>query len=110
MPNLSKQRAFPINPEQGLYKIVIEPAETYNNLYVTCSARGEDGRSDALKMESFTYNGSRVTLNDNKAGPIKVEANNPATFFVMFDRKEKMVLNLEMEEVCYIEVGENRVS
>ena len=99
VPNLSAQRAFPINSSMGLYKIVIKPTETYSNLYVSCSALGEDGKTDLLEMETFTYAGSPVPIRDGKAGPIKVEANVPATFFVKFSSKEKMVLNLNIMEV-----------
>lgn len=100
LPNLSAQRAFPINSSIGLYKIVIKPTETYKNLYVSCSALGEDSKADVLEMETFTYNGSQVTINDgNRAGPIRIEADTVATFFVRFKSKEKMVLNLHITEV-----------
>lgn len=99
VPNLSAQRAFPINSSMGLYKIVIKPTEAYSNLYVSCSALGEDGKTDLLEMETFTYSGSPVPIRDGKAGPIKVDANVPATFFVKFSSKEKMVLNLNIMEV-----------
>ncbi len=99
MPNLSAQRAFPINSSMGLYKIVIKPIETYNNLYISCSALGEDGKADTLDMETFTYNSTPINIKDGKAGPIKVEADIPATFFVKFANKEKMVLNLHISEV-----------
>ena len=99
IPNLSAQRAFPINSSMGLYKIVIKPTESYQNLFVSCSALGEDGKADALEMETFTYNGAAVSIKDGKAGPIKVEAGVPAIFFVKFTSKEKMVLNLNIMEV-----------
>lgn len=100
LPNLSAQRAFPINSSAGLYKIVIKPTEAYNNLYIACSALGEDGKADILSMESFTYNGSAISISDGQAGPIKVEADVPAVFFVKFSSKEKMVLNLHIAEVA----------
>ena len=99
VPNLSAQRAFPVNASLGLYKIVIKPIETYNHLYVSCSALGEDGRSDFLTMESFAYNSKKIKIENGKAGPIKVEANEVATFFVRFQNKEKMRLNLQITEV-----------
>lgn len=99
IPNLSAQRGFPINSTVGLYKIIIVPTESYNNLYISCSARGEDGRSDTLNMESFTYNGASIPIKDGKAGPVRVQANVPAIFFVRFASKEKMVLNLHITEV-----------
>ncbi len=99
LPNLAKQRAFPISSSQGLYKIVIVPKETYENLYVACSAMGEDGKTDRLQMDSFTYNGNQVRIENGQAGPMKVDANAPATFYVKFANKEKMVLSLHLTEV-----------
>ncbi|EFE27901.1 hypothetical protein HMPREF0389_01153 [Filifactor alocis ATCC 35896] len=98
-PNLTAQRAFPISCSQGLYKIVIKPAETYENLYVECFAVGEDSRSDILEMESFTYNGKRIKIAGGKAGPVKVEVDTTAMFFVKFVKKEKMKLSVHLTEV-----------
>ena len=98
-PNLTAQRAFPISSSQGLYKIVIKPTETYENLYIECFAVGEDGRSDALEMESFTYNGKSINISGGKAGPMSVEADTAAMFFVKFVKKEKMKLSLHLTEV-----------
>lgn len=98
-PNLSAQRAFPVSSSQGLYKIVIKPAEKYENLYVECFAVGEDSKTDSLDMESFTFNSNNIKISNGKAGPIKVEADTPAVFFVKFLRKEKMKLRLSLTEV-----------
>ena len=98
-PNLSAQRAFPVSSSQGLYKIVIKPSETYENLYVECFAVGEDGKADSLDMESFTFNSKNIKISNGKAGPIKVKADTPAVFFAKFFRKEKMKLRLSLTEV-----------
>ena len=98
-PNLSAQRAFPINYSMGLYKIVILPTESYDNLYVSCAAMGEDGKIDILDIETFTFNNNPIKIEAGKAGPIKVSENVPATFFVRFASKEKMVLSLNITEV-----------
>ena len=98
-PNLAAQRAFPISSSQGLYKIVIKPAEDYNNMFVECFVVGEDGRSDPLVMENFTYDGKSVHVSEGKAGPVKVKAETPAVFFATFQRKEKMKLSLHLTEV-----------
>lgn len=97
-PNLTAQRAFPISSSQGLYKIVIKPAEDYSNMFIECFAVGEDGRSDALELESFTFNGQSISFNKGKAGPVKVEADKYASFFVRFKNKEKMKLRLQLTE------------
>lgn len=99
MPNILAQRAFPINSSQGLYKLVIKPAQRYENIYIECLALGEDGRSDLLEMESFTYNGKSINIRDSKAGPIQMDEDVASTFFVKFKNKEKMVLRLRMTEV-----------
>ena len=98
-PYLSAQRAFPISSTQGLYKIVIKPAEDYRNMFIECFALGEDGKTDPLEMESFTYNGASISFENGKAGPISVSADIPAIFFVRFTRKEKMKLSLRLTEV-----------
>lgn len=98
-PNLTAQRAFPISSSQGLYKIVIKPAEDYNNMFVECFVVGEDGRSDALEMEAFTHDGKSVHISGGKAGPVQVKAAIPAVFFATFQRKEKMKLSLHLTEV-----------
>ena len=99
IPNLITQRAFPVNSSQGIYKIVIKPSETYENLYIECFAVGEDGRSDAIEMESFTYNDNSIKIiNGRVAGPMKVDAGIVAIFFVKFAKKEKMMLSLRLTE------------
>lgn len=98
-PNLTAQRAFPINISQGLYKIIIKPTESHENLFVECLAVGEDGRSDVLELEAFTYNSMSVSFSGGKAGPIKIEADTPAIFYARFKNKEKMKLNLHLTEV-----------
>lgn len=98
IPNITAQRAFPISSSQGLYKIVIKPAEAHKNLYVECFAVGEDGRSETLDMESFTYNRKSIKITNGKAGPMEVEANTPTIFYVKFIKKEKMKLSLHLTE------------
>lgn len=98
-PKLTAQRAFPINYTQGLYKIVVKPIESHDNLFIECFAVGEDGKTDALDLDSFTYNGKNVSFSNGKAGPIKVEADTPAIFFARFKKKEKMKLSLQLTEV-----------
>lgn len=97
-PNLSAQRAYPISSAQGLYRIVIVPTQNYDNFFVECHAVGEDGKSDPLELETFTYNSKAVKIAGCVAGPIQVAANTPAIFFAKFTRKEKMKLSLHLTE------------
>lgn len=97
--NLKGHRAFPISSSQGLYKIVINPDKDYENLYIECNAKGEDGKTDLLKPESFIYNDKSINIDGYKAGPVAVSADTPANFFVRFSKKEKMKLSLRITEV-----------
>ena len=98
IPNLSAQRAYPVNSSIGLYKIVVKPIETYENIFISCSAIGEDGTSDRLAIETFKHEGTNVNIKDDRAGPLKIIANTPSVFFVTFVTREKMVLNLQITE------------
>lgn len=105
-PNLNAQRAYPLNADQGLYKIIIRPTEDYDKLYIKCSARGEDGKTDSLDMERFRYGKKNINLLDCSekipgekgmlAGPIQVRANTVAEFFVIFKDKGKYQLSLDL--------------
>lgn len=97
--NLKGHRAFPISSSQGLYKIVINPDKDYEKLYIECNAKGEDGKTDLLKPESFIYNDKSINIDNGKAGPVSLSADTPATFFVCFSKKEKMKLSLRITEV-----------
>lgn len=98
-PYLSAQRAFPVNSSQGIYKVVIQPQEDCENLFIEFYAVGEDGKSDPLEMLSFKYNGTTIGIRDGKAGPISVQAETPAVFYATFKNKEKMKLSLHLTEV-----------
>ena len=98
VPVMQAQRAFPISEAQGLYKIVLKPADTYEKLYVACSAIGEDGTVEKLTVESFKKDGKDIAHKGNEAGPIMVEKGIPISFFVRFSNKEKMTLSLSLRE------------
>ena len=98
VPNVSAQRAFPINVAQGLYKIVIVPKEKNESLYMKCLALGEDGRSDVLSMQKVVYNNRMLNISNNIAGPFNTEANVPAVLFASFANKEKMILAIQLME------------
>ncbi len=97
-PVMRAQRVFPVNASQGLYKIVMLPEDTYEKLYVSCYAIGEDGGTDFVKVESVKKDGIAVRISNNGFGPVRVEKNTPSTFFVRFSVKEKMTINLVMKE------------
>lgn len=97
-PDLIKRRAFPDSTKPGQYRIVIIPSKAYNDLYIECSALGEDGSKDSLEIASFTNNTAAIKFDKSKVGPLTVQANTPAVFFVTFVNQEKMTLNLELTE------------
>ena len=98
VPVMQAQRAFQISEAEGLYKIVLKPAETYERLFITCSVIGEDGTVDKLLIESFKRDGKEVSHKGNEAGPIRVEKEIPTSFYVRFSNKEKMTLSLALRE------------
>lgn len=100
-PELNAQRAYPVNADIGLYKIVIRPTQDYNKLYIRCAACGEDGKQDPLKFNKFVYKSVNVLLTEEgfKAGPIAVKANEIANFFVTFAEKGKFQLMIDLKAV-----------
>lgn len=98
-PNVNAMRAFPISSSVGLYKIVLQTQEAYENLYVSCSVVGEDGKTEALDMDSFTYNGESIRITEGKAGPLSIVAGKPVIFYARFKTKEKMKLRVHLMEV-----------
>ncbi len=95
---LSKRRAFPVQPNLGLYKAVVIPSKDYKQLFVECIVLGEDGDKEALVINKFTYHGKPVNCNGTKVGPIVVEKDIPAEFMIMFEKKEKMGVRLILSE------------
>lgn len=98
VPVMLSQRAFPVSVNQGLYKIILNPSETYEKLFVTCSAIGEDGTVDKLEPESFKMNGNSVSVRKGEAGPVRLDKNVPVEFFVRFPNREKMTLSISLRE------------
>ena len=99
LPTMLAQRVFPVNVSKGLYKIVLVPENTSEKVYISCYAVGEDGRVDYANVESVTREGINIKINKGNFGPVQVEKGVPATFYVRFAAKEKMTLNLVVQEV-----------
>lgn len=95
-PNLSAQRAFPVNSPKGEYKVVIVPEEDYNDMFIEFYAVGEDNKAEPLELESFKYKDTALKDSYGKVGPISVSAGKTVEFFVTFKKKEKMKLRLEL--------------
>lgn len=95
---LSKRRAFPLQPNIGLYKAVILPAKNYKQLFVECIVVGEDGDKETLNINKFLYQGKPINCNGKKAGPMEVEKDKPAEFIITFENKGKMGVKLILSE------------
>lgn len=94
--NTIKQKVYPLNSEQGIYKAIVVPGEDCENVFVDFSAVGEDGTSEGLKITSYTYAGKKIKTPTKQIGAIslKKEANNEIVLH--FERKEKMVLKMNV--------------
>lgn len=95
---LSKRRAFSVQPNIGLYKAVILPTKDYKQLFVECVVVGEDGEKETLNINKFSYQGKPVKCNGKKAGPMIIEKDNPAEFMIIFEKKGKMGVKLILSE------------
>ena len=98
IPVMKTQRAFPVTADKGLYKIVVCPSETYERLFFSCKAIGEDGKTDSLDIEKAKLNGVDIAVNKGEAGPIKLEGGVISEIIVIFNNKEKMTLEISMRE------------
>ena len=95
---LRKRRGFPLSVKAGLYTIVIFPERDYDKLFVECTVVGEDGKTDAIKVNKFVYNKESICCKGGKAGPVSVKKGIPATFMVTFEEKVKRGLNIILTE------------
>lgn len=99
-PNLLKKRVFMISSTQGLYKCIIETKSDCERVFISFNSRGEDGRSKPLELSMVTCNGSVVPVKDSVAGPIALEAGRPVVCFATFERKEKMMVDVQVTGVA----------
>lgn len=98
IPVMRTQRAFPVNVNHGIYKILLSPDETYERLFFSCKAIGEDGRTDVADIEKVMFNGKDITVKKGEAGPLKLESGTLSEIVVVFKSKEKMTLGISMRE------------
>lgn len=96
---MKAQRAFPMSSQNGVYKIVIVPEHDYDNLYIKCSAFGENGKSDEIKLKSFKDGSKSIRIKDNFAGPLSVKSEKASEFIVTLDTSDKLVLNMDIREL-----------
>ncbi len=98
IPVMKTQRAFPISVDQGIYKIILAPSETYEKLFFSCKAIGEDGRTDSLEIEKAKLDGTDIKVRKGEAGPVRLESGKVSEIVVVFKNKEKMTLEISMRE------------
>ena len=99
-PNLLKKRVFMISSAQGIYKCIIESKNDCAQVFISFNSRGEDGRSKRLELSMIKCNGSVVPVRDSVAGPIALEAGMPVVCFATFERKEKMMVDVQVTGVA----------
>lgn len=98
IPSFKIQRAFPTDFQHGMYKVVICPENSYNDVYISFFAVGEDGNTDALDIESFSFEGNSIPVINRTAGPVKLVAKKIAQFSVKISSSEKLALSLKITE------------
>lgn len=98
-PNIEKQRVFPINQEQGLYKLIVVAEKDYDKTYMYFSSVGEDGRKETLNVNYYKEaDKNKCNANGIRIGPISLAKKQPKEVFVELQNKEKMLLNFVVTE------------
>lgn len=98
-PKLVGRRTIPINSEKGLYRVILETEESYDNLYMSFTATGEDGKSDNISIDYFMVDNKKRTMNGNsKIGPISTKERERKELTVKLDMSEKVLIGLTITE------------
>jgi hypothetical protein len=97
--NIAAQKAFVLQEEMGLYKVVIKASEDYPKVKLSFYAVGEDDAEDLLTVQKYTYDGKTKTVSSKSIGPLSFSKEVIKEIFVTFEEKEKMRLNIIASEV-----------
>ena len=97
--NITEQRVFAVNPQLGLYRVLVKSDKDYDKVYFTFSAVGEDESEDALEVVRFAIDGKPLNNSGTTIGPIFLEKDTMKELFVTFANKEKMLLDVVAKEV-----------
>lgn len=98
--NLSWQKAFIINQQLGLWRVLLKPALDYSSVTLSFYAIGEDNEEDLLSIEKYAYGSRTYRTHSKSIGPLSLKANEITELFITFETKEKMRINIvAMEKV-----------
>lgn len=97
-PIAGKRRIYGLVPEQGMYRLVVIPDTSACRVYATCSALGENGSRDLLKVKSVMLDGKKIGISkDGEAfGPFDVNKGERLAFTVIFQDRGPMALAVDL--------------
>jgi hypothetical protein len=96
--NIVDQRAFSMNSDIGLYRVIIKSDSEHERVFMSFSSIGEDNSRNTLDIEGYSVNGNWVNTSQEKIGPLDFEEGKPLTLLVKFKEKEKMLLDVYAEK------------
>jgi hypothetical protein len=97
--DLLAQRAYIINESTGLYRVTMLSDKDYSKVFLRFFAVGEDNATDSLAVEKCMSDSHTIPVRDGRVGPISLEKSMKKDLFVTFELKEKMMLEIDAEEV-----------
>lgn len=97
-PKLKFQRIFPKNYKLGLYQINLYPQENCENLYIDFSVVGEGNSTEKLDVIQYSVQKQKFRGNGSKIGPMSLSSDKLHEIFVIFENKEKMLINMALSE------------
>lgn len=92
--NVSWQKAFIINENLGLWRVLLKAEQDYSNVMLSFYAIGEDSEEDLLIVEKYAFGAKTFKTQGKSIGPISLKANETTELFVTFENKEKMRINI----------------
>lgn len=92
--NISWQKAFIINQQLGLWRVLLKSEQDCSNVTLSFYAIGEDNEEDLLTVEKYAFGAKTNRVQGKTIGPLSLKANEVAELFVTFENKEKMRINI----------------
>lgn len=91
---MNSYRILPISPKNGLWNLVIEPSKRMEKVYLNFTAIRDDGDSDPIAIDGYTYNSKFIKINDSKMGPFTLDANQKFIIKVKLASDERLLLSV----------------
>ena len=95
--NILKQKIYPLDFENGIYKAIIMPQEDYKNVNISFSVMGEDGSSDKLRIAYYMISDVKKRAVDGEIKSEELKKGIVNDIIVCFESREKMVLKMSIE-------------